>query len=645
MQASSVYPWAQYPPGVTYNGGIPARTTQCGPTLMPLGGGQSDAAQIRAAIVACPAGQHVQLGAGVFIVNANIGESINIGYNPVVNNVTLRGVGPGPGGAIPAGQTAIPTESQCGSTPCTIIFNNGWQNGSGSSILNINNGGVGVGQLGTSVNLAQDALQGSTTLVLASIPNNTTQAFYVGALAVVDMLTTNSTTGASLYPDVMNLTPAFFEGQPTLCTDGCVGWFSTHPFRYQEQVVKITAINGNTVTIDKPLAISMLTAYRAQFTTFIASTNMAVGLGIEDIYFYGGTGGQGNINMELCQGCWFKHIESHYKNGPDHLGSCYQCEVRDSYIHESGNQAPGQSIIPSPGGNGYGIALAWGSFGNLIENNIIWWGDKTNVVQTGGGGNVIAYNYMDDTYNYGDPIQPEAGVNDSHYIGSHMDLIEGNWSHELSGDSWWGNSTYLTVFRNQLSALRSANPPVNAIVQSGEPYCDCITRGAVFLQSRSDWYNFVGNVLGFSGQTLLNGALWPQTPSFTATQTSWGYEDLTGNADGSVVVYMWTLGNGQANGPSPDPTQYQRVNRQGNFDWVTKSQIWYSGVGGSGTTSTGSPQTIPNSMYVTSKPAFFGTLTWPWVDPSTGATYTLPAKARFDAGTPNAAVGGAAPLQ
>ena len=35
--------------------------------------------------------------------------------------------------------------------------------------------------------------------------------------------------------------------------------------------------------------------------------------------------------------------------------------------------------------------------------------------------------------------------------------------------------------------------------------------------------------------------------------------------------------------------------------------------------------TIPNSFYLTSKPAFFGKKQWPWVDPTTGAIYTLPA--------------------
>jgi hypothetical protein len=54
-----------------------------------------------------------------------------------------------------------------------------------------------------------------------------------------------------------------------------------------------------------------------------------------------------------------------------------------------------------------------------------------------------------------------------------------------------------------------------------------------------------------------------------------------------------------------------------NWDWVTKAQHWY-GIGGTTDGAGGSPQTIPNSFYLTSKPAFFGTNTWPWVDPTTG---------------------------
>src|SRR5260370_37094927 len=99
-QASSVYPWARYPPGVTYNGGIPARPTQCGPTLTPLGGGQSDVPQIQNAINNFPTGQHVQLGPGVFILPAGFPHAsitVRPPPGPAVNNLTIPAVRPRPG--------------------------------------------------------------------------------------------------------------------------------------------------------------------------------------------------------------------------------------------------------------------------------------------------------------------------------------------------------------------------------------------------------------------------------------------------------------------------------------------------------------------------------------------------------------------
>lgn len=70
------------------------------------------------------------------------------------------------------------------------------------------------------------------------------------------------------------------------------------------------------------------------------------------------------------------------------------------------------------------------------------------------------------------------------------------------------------------------------------------------------------------------------------------------------------------------------VIRDGNYDYLTKSVHWQ--------TVTGSP-TLPKSLYLKSKPFFFGSSPWPWVNPlGTTKLYTLPAKARYDAGTPNA---------
>lgn len=64
----------------------------------------------------------------------------------------------------------------------------------------------------------------------------------------------------------------------------------------------------------------------------------------------------------------------------------------------------------------------------------------------------------------------------------------------------------------------------------------------------------------------------------------------------------------------------------GNYDYKTRSVKW---------ASTDQKHKLPKSLFLTAAPAFFAGYTWPWVD-STGATklHTLPAKARYDSGTP-----------
>ena len=60
--------------------------------------------------------------------------------------------------------------------------------------------------------------------------------------------------------------------------------------------------------------------------------------------------------------------------------------------------------------------------------------------------------------------------------------------------------------------------------------------------------------------------------------------------------------------------------RDGNFDYLTNQVRWDR-----------APATLPPSLYLRAKPAFFGSSPWPWVDP-TGVTKlgVLPARQRFD---------------
>ena len=61
--------------------------------------------------------------------------------------------------------------------------------------------------------------------------------------------------------------------------------------------------------------------------------------------------------------------------------------LRNSFLHETDQ--------PIYGGGGYIIAITNGSSENLIENNILWYGNKDMTTQAMGGGNVIAYNYAE----------------------------------------------------------------------------------------------------------------------------------------------------------------------------------------------------------------------------------------------------------
>jgi len=118
----------------------------------------------------------------------------------------------------------------------------------------------------------------------------------------------------------------------------------------------------------------------------------------------------------------------------------------------------------------------------------------------------------------------------------------------------------------------------------------------------------------------------------------WVYENATGGPAIYVLGVGYTSGN---NGPDPMAgfdTNGGTTIAHGNYDYLTNSVGWDPNI---------SVKTLPNSLYLSSAPAFFSAgsgYTWPWVNPTGtpqvyqncagGSRYCLPAKARYDAGTP-----------
>jgi hypothetical protein len=217
---------------------------------------------------------------------------------------------------------------------------------------------------------------------------------------------------------------------------------------------------------------------------------------------------------------------------------------------------------------------------------------------------VVGYNYMDMGYINSVGGWIEAGLNASHMVGPHHVLFEGNYGHNAESDNTHGNSIYHTFFRNHLRCIRSpfdnqAGGKVVDANQSGNKPKHCAG-----LMAYSYWMSFVGNVLGAPGQ-----------------MGGWVYDTTCCDKPG-----IWMLGWDQQ---MIDAQVTATVLRHGNFDYLNNDVKWDSTI---------SDHMLPNSLYLTQKPAFFNAgsgYRWPWVDPM-GATklYTLPAKARYDAGTP-----------
>jgi hypothetical protein len=267
----------------------------------------------------------------------------------------------------------------------------------------------------------------------------------------------------------------------------------------------------------------------------------------------------------------------------------FRCEVRGSYFHHARDV--------SPGGGAYGIVVSTQSSDNLFEDNIVRWLNKPIVMVGSGGGNVVAFNYVDDAFIASHATWQETAIDANHGSFAHHDLFEGNWAPNLGGDSTHGNSGWQTFFRNFAPGMngtvrRSAN--IRAVGVDG------FNRG----------YSFVGNVL-LQPRLTLNGL----RPVFLSTSAS------TLGAAAAFRVGAASLG-----GPVErfdDGTALRTLLSHGNFDFVTNEVRWDPAI---------PSHDLPPSLFRTSKPAFFGDAPWPFVDPLRDPKVgVLPARERFEA--------------
>ncbi|HWA75720.1 MAG TPA: hypothetical protein VG937_25465 [Polyangiaceae bacterium] len=572
--------WA---PGIP--GGVPKRTTIC-QTLSPTG--NADNVAINQALKNCPANQVVKLNPGTY----NIKEAITWSKNDVV----LRGSG-GPG----AGR-ATQTRLIADPTLYGPVVNIG---------LDLFPHAEGANEACTS-----DAIQGTKSVTVANA-----KRFKVGDLVMIDMLIeAKNDTGKWLLDAPAGgtgLSYPYSEFNPEKSPKGSESrtWFMRDN-RPTSQIMEIEAIEGERLLFSSPFHLTFDVAHAAQITAFKYNGEQSAPVsnaGLEDLYVSGvpAPGGKSqhtNIALTLAKYSWVKNVESDQSSG-DSIGidSSFRCIVRDSYMHST--------INATPGGAGYGLEFSHGAADNLAENNISWNFNKIMVMRSSGGGNVVAYNYMDDGYIAYQPNWVETGLNAAHMTSSHFELFEGNLSFALGSENTWGNSTFITWLRNLGTGHRSAWPPLNTFVfntkadkaggcssegpgdQKCIPYTDKAPRAAAVLSYGHVFYNFIGNVLGYQDMPVA-----PQEKGFTFASEGpeWPKDP----------VPMWMIGF-DVHSDTVDQGVVNTTYRDANYDFATKT-----------VQPQGAKRAVPASLYLCQKPAFFGGYTWPWVDGSNaGAPY------------------------
>jgi len=562
-------------PGLNSVGGIPSGSWPICATLSPSGG--DDASAIQAALNGCGTNKVVKLNPGTFKLSRPV---------EIPSNVVLRGSG-GPGS---------------GANVSKLVQTGGRAN------VAFDPGHGGFTQI---TDLAADAVKDASSLTLVTARNLT-----VGELVMIDQLSDSLTD---------------WGDQDQGPGSDNRGWFNRGPNSQGEpqgrptgQMMEVASVSGTTVTFTTPFHLTFKTANKAQLVR-LSSDNSGNGpviaairnAGVEDLWLSGGVGGDtgANVAMAYCAYCWIRNIEADKSNGSSvAMTGTFRSVFRDSYIHET--------VDPNPGGGGYGLSVNWHGADNLVENNVHWNFNKVMVMRASGGGNVIAYNYMDDGWIGYAPCFVETGLNASHSTTPMYELFEGNQSYNFDGDSTHGNSVYITVFRNHLTALRRAASPLNGYSYNAGGqnlvYEDAQNRRAIGLMTSHRYYTFIGNVLGTAGQTIISvrsqgvGQNGPFVYGTGVNPAPWTRDEIP----------MWQLGYNPVTWvATEDQSVISTAIRDGNFDYVTNQVHWDR-----------AQQPLPNSLYLTGKPAFFGSNPWPWVDAlGSTKTYVLPARQRFDA--------------
>jgi hypothetical protein len=342
--------------------------------------------------------------------------------------------------------------------------------------------------------------------------------------------------------------------------------------------------------------------------------------GVENIKFIGaGTTPADFIEIISAWNVWVKGCE--FTNMPSKtvmVAWSGHVELRQNYVHDQSNGGP----------NSEGLDFLTDVNWSLVVDNICVAGGFPCIVlgdsgaganYSGGFGNVIAYNYVVDSF-YTDPPTSSnhgimaADVGTNHSPHNQYTLVEGNYINKFLSDAYHGSGSHTVLLRNVITGRNRWSHADNRI--------------AVQIDRRNLYYSLVGNVVGEVGNPATHEYLIATPSSNQSALYRLGFPDV-GN-QGFSGTYPPTPIPHRDGGPRDlyvgrNNTTCGTTLIEGDWNSVRGTQDW-----------TIPPAPIPASLFLPAKPAWFGSLAWPPVDPANPVTddpTIIPAGYRYIHGT------------
>jgi len=375
---------------------------------------------------------------------------------------------------------------------------------------------------------------------------------------------------------------------PSSYAEGACNWCDQFGgTRLRAQVAKIKSKTGSTIEITPPL-----------FYDFTATNDPAAmklnvfheRAGIESLVVKNTTGITGswnnNIMIRGASNSWVKDVkvDTCGKRCIDLRTYYYRIEVRESLIEHCLDHDNSDTC--------YGTELAEGS-SSLVENNVYHDVSQGPMLMWGASGSVVGYNYAVDVFRTRQRdswFWPNSWTHGAH---PSYNLWEGNEMSGLNWDGYWGSASHNFAFRNR---LLSKDPTAGLMPGHVEV-------ASIIVERNNHFMSAAGNVLGLDA--------WSNKYE----------EDGTRDWSANLIFATGTGGSG-------DPKCRSTFFRHSNYDYATKS-VKSCGTGGEPSCQGGDGSaTLPKSLYLASKPSWFGDVAFPPIDPVGPVVADIPAKRR-----------------